>query len=218
LRVRSWRALLSLASLLVFCASLIVAMRAYAGGSWLHPQAPSHSFFENFWCDLLRDPALNGRPNALSVRLTLVAFVAVALALGTFWLELAERFGDWRRAFLRWAGVVSALGTVLVALMPSDRFPHVHAPAVLAAGGLGLSCGCIGTAWALAQRRQAPAFASTSLVLVLATVVNLVLYVRDAYFDAPETIALPAAQKVATLALVVWLVLGLRSNANRPKP
>lgn len=202
----------------MFCASLGLAMYVYAGGSWLHPQAPAHLFFENFWCDLLRDPALNGRSNALSVRLTMLGFVAVALALGTFWLELAERFADWRRGFLRWAGVVSALGTVLVALLPSDRFPHVHAPAVLVAGGLGFVCGCIGAAWALAQRRRAPVFALVSLALMLATGVNLVLYVRDAYFDAPETIALPAAQKVATLALVVWLILGLRSSANRPKP
>jgi hypothetical protein len=216
--VKSRRALLSLASLFVFCASLTLAMRVYAGGSWLHPQAPAHLFFENFWCDLLRDPSLNGRPNALSVQLTMVGFVAVALALGSFWLELAERFADWRRAFLRWAGALSALGTVLVALVPSDRFPHVHAPAVLLAGGLGFVCGSICAAWALGQRQRAPAFALISLALVLATGVNLVLYVRDAYFDAPETIALPAAQKVATLALVVWLVLGLRSSANRPKP
>jgi hypothetical protein len=218
--IQAWprRAQLSLASLLAFCVSLGLAMVTYGGGSWLHPHAPAHLFFENFWCDLLRDPSLNGRPNALSVRFGTVGFAAVAVALGTFWLEVAELLPAGRRRFVRRAGLVSAACTGLVALLPSDRFPSVHAPAVLSAGGFGLACGCVVAGWALAHRRQVPAFASVSLLLVLAATVNMVLYVSDAYFHAVETIALPAAQKVATLALVLWLVLGLKISADRPTP
>lgn len=209
---------MSLVSTLALCASLAAAMACYAGGSWLHPHAAAHSFFENFWCDLVRDPAHNGRPNALSVRFATFAFAAAALALGAFWLELAQHFSDWRRRFLGAAGVTSAVGTLLVGVVPSDRFPHVHAPAVLIAGGLGFACGCVGTAWSVAMWRREPWLALASCVLVLAAGANLLLYVAHVYFGAPDTIALPAAQKVATMALVVWLILGLRFSANRPKP
>jgi hypothetical protein len=52
-------------------------------------------------------------------------------------------------------------------------------------------------------------FALSSLLLVGAAGVNLALYARAIYFTASETIVLPAAQKVASIALVFWLVSGL---------
>ena len=202
---------ISLAGLAVFCLAMLGAMWRYAGGSWLHPHAPSHVFFENFWCDLLREPAHNGCPNGRSVRLAMLGFAALGVALAAFWLEVSHLLPRLRGRFVRVAGVISALATALVALLPSDRFPALHAPAVLTAGGLGFVCGCICSAWAVSERRRAPAFALSSLLLVAAAAVNLVLYVRTAYFAASDTIVLPAVQKVATLALLFWLVQGLRA-------
>ena len=182
---------------------------SYTGGSWLHPRATTHLFWENFWCDLLRQPAHNGLPNERSVLLGTLGFVAVAMSLGAFWLEVARLLPARRKRFVRIAGVVSAAATALVALVPSDRFPGVHPPAVLTAGGLGLACGCICAGFALAHFRRMPVFAASSLVLVAAAGTNLVLYVHAIYFEASETIVLPASQKLATFSLVIWIVSGL---------
>lgn len=208
----------SLACLVLFGLSMAGAIWAYAGGSWRHPHAPSHSFFENYWCDLLREPAHNGRPNLQSARLAKLGFAALGLALAPFWLEISRVFVDRRRAFLRIAGVLSAAATALVALVPSDRFPAVHAPAVLTAGGLGFACGCVCTSWALRHFAEVRAFAVASLLLMGAAAVNLTLYVWVAYLGGTDTVVLPAVQKLATLSLAAWLVAGLYVSAGRPKP
>jgi hypothetical protein len=213
------RAKLSLAALAAFVLSLAASASVYPGGSWLHPRASGgFSILENFWCDLLREPAHNGAQNTRAVTLATLAFAAIALALGPFWLEVSRLLAPGRARFVRVAGVSSALATATVAFLPSDRFPVLHAPAVLTAGGLGFACGCLCSAWALARPRQVPVFFGSSLLLVTTAAVNLGLYVYEAYFDGPSTVVLPAVQKVATLSLVVWIASGLAASANRPKP
>lgn len=207
---------ISLLALAAFCAAMVGAMLSYAGGSWLHPQATTHLFWENFWCDLLREPAHNGLPNRRAVLLSTAGFVAIATALGAFWLEVSRLLPVRRARFVRIAGLVSAAATVLVALVPSDRFPSVHPPAVLTAGGLGFACGCVCSAFALTRFRQLPVFAASSLVLVAAAGTNLALYVHAIYFEASETLVLPVSQRLATLALLVWIVSGLAAAAPRP--
>lgn len=199
----------------VFCVAMVGAMATYAGGSWLHPQAPAHLFWENFWCDLLREPAHNGLPNRRSVALASVGFVAIAAALAGFWLEVSRLLPARRARFVRVAGVISAAATVVVALVPSDRFPAIHPPAVLTAGILGFTCGCLCSAYALTHARRMPVFAVSSLVLIAAAGTNLAVYVQVAYFTATDTIVLPVAQKVATLALLVWLIAGLAAARQR---
>jgi len=222
----SWRSRLSLTLLAVFWLAMGAAMFSYAGGSWLYPHARSHHFFANFWCDLLREPAHNGLPNGRSVVLASLGFAAIALALALFWLEVARLLSPLSARFLRVAGVTSAVATAVVALMPSDRFPALHAPAVLTAGGLGFVCGCLVSSWAIRHFREVPGFALSALLLVTAAFVNLGLYVKVAYFIPGETIVLPAAQKIASVALVFWMIAGLGAaqaqaralSADRPKP
>lgn len=215
----SRRAQLSLGALALFVLTLLVAVSTYPGGSWLNPQAcDGFSWSENFWCDLLRQPAYNGAANGRAVWLTTAAFASIALALAPFWFEVSTLLGGRQRRFVRVAGSVSSVATACVALLPSDRFPALHAPAVLTAGGLGFACGCVCSAWALRHPREALSFWLLSWVLLAAASLNLVLYVWVAYFDGPSTVVLPSAQKVATVALVGWIVSGLAASARRPKP
>lgn len=197
---------------------MLGAIWSYAGGSWLHPKATDHLFWENFWCDLLREPAHNGSPNRRSVLLGTVGFVAIALSLGAFWLEVSRLLPARRKRFVRVAGIISAAATALVALVPSDRFPGLHPPAVLTAGGFGFACGCICSGFALAHFRRMPVFAASSLALVAAAGTNLVLYVHAIYFAASETLVLPVSQRLATFALVAWIVSGLAAAAATPRP
>lgn len=215
---RRWPLLarISVACLALFCAAMTGATWSYAGGSWFDPRRDSHHFLENFWCDLLREPAHNGRPNGLSVLLGTLGFVALGAALAPFWLQVSRLLPRRRAAFVRGAGSAAALATALVALVPSDRSPALHGPVVVLAGGLGLVCGCICSGWALAHFRRARAFAASSLLLVTTAALNLLLYVQVAYFDAPDTVALPALQKLATFALLAWMLAGLQASGGLP--
>jgi hypothetical protein len=213
------RARLSIAALALFVVTLLAAASMYPGGSW-RQRTPGRGFswLENFWCDLLREPAHGGEPNARSVWLTTLAFALLALSLAAFWLEVSALLTERRARFVRVGGTISSVATACVALVPSDRFPLLHAPVVLTAGGLGFACGCLCAAWALKRPREVPLFWAFSLVLVLAAAANLALYVGVAYFDARDTIVLPAVQKVATVALVGWIISGLFASAGRPTP
>jgi len=208
----------SLGFLALFALLITAAMWVYPGGTWQDPSAVGHRFFANYYCDLLRRPALNGKDNALGAALGTAGFACLGLALGPFWIQVSRLLGARARAFVRVAGVICAAATAVVALLPSDRFPSLHAPAVLTAGGLGLICGAACSVAAVRRRREIPAFAGASVLLLSAATLNLVLYVNVAYFDGADTIVLPASQKLATLGLIAWIVTGLSASASRPKP
>lgn len=212
------RAKLSLAALIAFCVTLLAAARCYPGGTFLHHDARGFSFLENFWCDLLRQPAYNGASNACSNRLATVAFALVALALAPFWWEVSRLLPGGRRRLVRVLGTVSALATLLVPLLPSDRFPTWHAPVVLTAGQCGFISGVLCGYFAVRNYRALPWFAASSVALLLFASVNLVLYVSVQYLNGPDTVVLPTAQKLATLSLVAWMVTGLGASARLPKP
>ena len=212
----SLRGKFSLAFTAVFSVALLCAMHSYAGGSFMHPHAAGFSWLENFWCDLLREPAYSGLPNGRSVALAGIAFAALALGLAPFWLELARLLPARRAALVRVAGLVSSVATALVALLPSDRYPHAHAPAVLTAGGLGFACGLVCAGFAVTHFKALPAFALSSVFLLAAASVNLVLYVNVIYFHGPDTVVLPLAQKLATVGLVSWIVAGLFASRRAP--
>jgi hypothetical protein len=211
------RAKLSLAALAVFCAAILAATWRYPGGDFIVQKTDGFSL-RNFWCDLLREPAYNGAANGASVWLATLAFAAIGVALAPFWLEVS-RLVPARERLLRVAGMISAVATVLVALLPSDRFPQLHGPVVITAGGLGIICGFFVGRAALAERRRWPLFAASSAALLLFAVANLLLYVWAVYFNGPKLVLLPAVQKLATLSLVVWMVAGLAAaSARHPKP
>jgi hypothetical protein len=212
------RAQLSLAALAVSFLSMLAGALVYPGGSWLHEGTVGFSLAENFWCDLMRQPAHNGAPNRWSPWLGTLAFAALGAALVPFWLEVSRLLPQRPARFVRSAGVVSAVSTALVALLPSDRFPHLHPPIVLTAGLLGFACGVLCSGFSLAQRRASPPFAAASVWLLLTASVNIALYVRALYFQASETVWLPVSQKLATLGLIAWMVFGLRASARARPP
>lgn len=211
------RAKLSLTALAASFLLMLAGALAYPGGSWLHPHSVGFSVTENFWCDLMRDPAHNGARSHLSPWLGSLAFSALGVALAPFWLEVARCLPPRSARFVRLAGVSSAVGTALVALLPSDRFPTLHPPIVLVAGISGFCCGLVYTQFVLAARRPFRLFAAASLWLLVTASLNLGLYLRAIYFRASETLWLPVSQKLATVGLVAWMLTGLAASARLPK-
>lgn len=204
------------AALLLFLVLLLLAVRAYPGGSWADAQARGFGPLANYWCDLMRAVAVNGESNAASSALAQTAFIALAIALW-FFAPLAAGLST-SPTCARW-GVVTAraaaLGVVAVAALPYDTRQAPHAVATLASGAAGF----VATALLLIggwRARPAPAPRHVfGAAFVAAALANIAIYV-DIVLRAPrDSAALPVVQKIATLAFVLWMAATLRDARPR---
>lgn len=205
-RVTRWLARGTLVGIAGFCGAMIVAMLLYPGGTWLRPSASTHEFWANFWCDLLRDQAHNGRPNAGR---PWAQFGMLSLAAGTsaFWGTIAAcvRRGPLVIPMVVLGGLAS-LGMVVVITFPSDRFPAMHRLAITFAGPFGIAATCLAVAlFFVERRRQGKWLARLGVITVAGALVNLAQFVRQMWLGSSESIVLSAAQKVTTLLLLLWM-------------
>jgi hypothetical protein len=99
-----------------------------------------------------------------------------------------------------------------MALLPSDAHPLLHGVVALAGGGLGMTGAALCCARCGAEARYSPRRLSVIATLLLAAV-NAALYVYVAYAGGPETLLQPSVQKLATLALLLWMSATLRHAA-----
>ena len=140
-----------------FVALASIAMALYPGGTWLEPARAGHAFWANFLCDLLHTRALSGADNGSGALFARIAMLAEAGALVLMWWSAPLLFPG--RSVLgkviRVLGVLSALGTTAVVLLPSDRFGALHGVMVLLASVPGFGAAVL-TVGALLRFRNAP--------------------------------------------------------------
>ncbi|HEU4579298.1 MAG TPA: hypothetical protein VFS67_13630 [Polyangiaceae bacterium] len=197
------------AALSVFALAIAAAASLYPGGSWTEPGAAGFSPLRNFWCDLVRTQAINGADNSASRRLSCVAFAALACALWWFWPIAGALLPPGRGALLQVLGRISTLALFAMALLPSDAHPVWHGVVALAGGGLGMTCAALCCIRCPAEPRYSLRRASAYAALLLAAL-NAALYIYVAYVHGPETPLQPGVQKLATLALVLWMAVTVR--------
>jgi hypothetical protein len=205
---RVWLDVASLATLIalaLFLVAMGVAIGRYPGGSWTVPTDRGFSLVRNFWCDLLRSQAINGADNASSKLLASLAFAALGAGLWPYWWVAASTLeGAGRRRVSR-LGTASAASLAAMAVLPSDRFPIAHGGVALAGALLGM---CAAGVSLVARTPHEPPLGVRRVagVLLLACVAgNAALYIDVAYLGGPETVAQPIVQKLATVALVIWM-------------
>jgi len=92
-----------------------------------------------------------------------------------------------------------------VALMPSERFGALHGVAVVVAGLPGLSAAVLAATGQLLARRMLPGALGATMVLFAIT--DFVLYVHTMLHGGPGPLVLPAAQKLALLLLLAWMLV-----------
>jgi hypothetical protein len=128
-----------------FATLILLAIRAYPGGTAWDSTAPGHDFWLNYLCDLARSVALDGAPNPLGSALARLAMIILALGFVPFFLSLPTLFPSRPRLgySIRALGCVCALGAVAVGLLPNDRFGDVHVYAVLSGGVPGLAASAV---------------------------------------------------------------------------
>lgn len=204
---------MAFAVLVLFAFAIGSAIGAYPGGSFFDRDHVGYDFWSNFWCDALRNPALNGAPNGRGARMATIAMWVLGCGLLPFWgvlAKLAVPPERERRSGMRFAiealGIVAMVGLLAVTLLPSNRYPFVHGLLVTSAGPLGL----LATALAIVKGWSSPTLprvvsviGAVAFALVL---VNLVEYAREFWLHAPLAPELPVLQKVASLAFLVWVV------------
>lgn len=195
-----------LLSVVAFVASLAVAMARYPGGTWRDRSAPGHDFFGNFLCDLTSERALGGALNP-GARLATGGMLALSLGLAPFWWLVPRFFADRLRlgSAVRSLGLASSLALVAVPLMPSSRWGVLHAITIFVAGVPALAASILATRGLFASPaapRSARLFAAATLGI---GAFDGALYSVHVASGGAPPFALPALQRLATIALLGWI-------------
>jgi hypothetical protein len=192
-------------SLVGFLGLMSASMALYPGGNWLDRSASGHRFFANFFCDLTQPISLSGVTNQVGSRLAQLGMLFFAVGLAClFWLvpyhfALRRRVGRWVRVL----GECAVLCFIAVPLTPSERFGNVHAALALVSSGFGIASAlaAVYALWA-SERRVLALLGALTLALGAFDGGLFVYHLGDA---APPPLLVPAGQKVAALALVLWI-------------
>ncbi|HWO10932.1 MAG TPA: hypothetical protein VNN80_15665 [Polyangiaceae bacterium] len=204
------------ALLALFVIVIAAACWCYPGGSWTSPNADGFSLLRNFWCDLLRSHAINGGDNALGKLLASAGFAALGLGLYPFWWVAAALLGRGRGAWVWGLGTASGFALLAMALLPSDRQPVLHGVVALAGGAQGIVAAALCVATGLPGESRFALRRWSGALALLAALFHALLYVQVAYLGGPESVLHPAVQKLATAALLLWMLATVARS--RPAP
>jgi hypothetical protein len=197
-------------SVAAFAGLELGAMSLYPGGTWWDATTRGHRFWENFLCDLEWRVALNGTPNPLGSRLATAAMLVLLAGLAAFWIGVPRVFEERPprgASAVRWLGLTSAVGTLAVILMPSDRVGALHGVMVLTSGVPGLLAAALAVR-VLAVGEPPPRIAALTGAGMLAfAVADFALYAWHFLAHTPGSILGPALQKVALGLLLAWMVM-----------
>lgn len=200
---------------MVFVVAMIAAAALYPGGSWTDPDAQGFSWLRNFWCDLLRSRAINGADNGLGKQLASVSFAALGAALWPYWWVAASVLAGTRKKWVAPLGMVSAACLGAMAFLPSDQYPVLHGVVALGGGLLGIACACVCVATRLPEEPASSLRRVSGSAALVLSLLNAALYVYVAYGGGDETAAQPLVQKLATAALLLWMLSTVREAQRR---
>ena len=183
-------------------------MGAYPGGTHFNRHSEGYAFWSNFWCDALRNPAINGAANARGARLATLSLWILSSGLIPFWgVAATVCAGKQRRLgfLILLLGVVAMLGMMGVTLLPSSRYPALHGSLVLVAGPPGILATAL-CVWAgLASPRVSRWVSGLGILALVLALGNFVQYARQFWFGVESWPLLPALQKVATALFLAWV-------------
>ncbi len=198
---------LVVAGLGAFVLLTALAAAAYPGGTFCEPGAQGYRFWGNFFCDLTQRVTQQGVDNSRARSLAEASFVAISLALAPFFWLLGGIAS--RPRIVRGLGLVSALGTNVVAWLPSGMSPLLHQAAVFAATIPGLAASLLGFSALVVRALSGGAALRTSALLgsamLLFAISDAVGYAYAITVPAQCYRWLPALQKVAALFLLSWM-------------
>ncbi|MBL8953780.1 MAG: hypothetical protein JNK82_23595 [Myxococcaceae bacterium] len=190
--------------LVVFVVLYAAAAVAYPGGTWEEPQRSGHSFFFNYYCDLMRPTALNGQPNPVGSQLAELGQLVLALSFGPFFWVAPALFDGRPKltAAVRALGLVACVAGVGVVLMPSWRFGQtVHGIMLLLCGFpavAALVCVMVGT-W------QVPTLRALAAALVVTMLATIGIFVRQMIIGVESSPGLAPLQRIDFALALGWM-------------
>ena len=191
-----------------FSGFIVPAMWLYPGGTWWDSTTRGYRFWENFLCDLEWRVALNGQPNHGASYLAQAAMLILAIAFIPFWIAVTRLFDRPRlTVVVRSFGLASVVGIVAVVLIPSDRFGILHGIAVVVAGLPGLSAAGLAVAGLLLGEPRPRIAGWTGASMLGFAFTDFALYVSQLIAHTDGTWLTAAAQKVALLLLLAWMIM-----------
>ncbi len=205
------RRALVLACMAAFVVAIALSMGRYPGGTWWDRHQSGHSFWQNFLCDLLHDPALNHQPNPTGALLAKAGMLLFVLGLCVHWSLTNELLCCRHRlsAVVRWLGVGGTPLVAAVPLLPSNQYPALHTVAVTLGGLPALCALLLFTFGVLAEPHCRRAVRLLTPSLALWVLLCLSLYVREAVLHHPALRALPALERITSIMAVLWIVASL---------
>jgi len=184
--------LLPIAGIAAFLCLYVAAAMLYPGGTKFNATTSGFSITDNFWCDLLDEPAYNGQTNP-SRPYAMAAMITLSGALLAFWNAAPTIFPDRRRTgwICRIAGSLSAVLMIFI-------FTGYHNQIINVAGGLGIAAlAAVLTGLAATGERRLVALAAASLALIG---VNFYIWQTEHGLSV-----LPLIQKVSFLQVFYWI-------------
>ena len=206
------RARFVVACLLIFILSSVTAMLLYPGGTWWEPARRGHSFWDNFLCDLLHNPALNHQSNPVGSRLAAGAMLTYFAGLSVFW----SMTGVWLCCRLRLAGLVARLGVVgtpllaAVPLLPSHQYPKLHTVAVVVGSLPALLALILFAGGYLSEPHSRALHRCLTVGLALLVVLCLGLYAQNAVWGGPSLRVVPRLERLTSMGALLWMFTLLR--------
>lgn len=199
-----------IAATATFVALVVLAMRAYPGGTSWNAAALGHDFWLNYLCDLARPTALNGVPNPLGSALAQAAMLALAIGLLPWWSLLARLVPSHPRTghAMRMLGGLAAVGIAFVAALPGDRFGRVHGIACVAAGVPGIAAAVLAVV-ALFRDAAAPRTVRwVGAATLAASAACFTLYLPDVLSLGSALMLVAVLERVSVVLLLVWMLAG----------
>ncbi len=225
-RVRT-RALaaVSILGVLGFLVCVTLAAAWYPGGTWMNRRAIGHSLWGNYLCDLMQLRARNGEPMPVGSVVARAGTLLMCVAMACFYEQVArlERTSA-LAGVTRSVGLLGAALACAIPFLPSDQFRVGHLVAVVAAFLPSLVACAAAAALCLRSPTSSRAIKLAALVAVIFGGLDGGLYILAyvsfwlGYVPPRETQLLvnellPALQRVASFALVAWvLAVALQSR------
>jgi hypothetical membrane protein len=200
--------LLIILSVVQFVIIWSVAMARYPGGNEWDHSAEGYSFWRNTFSDLGKTVTCAGRANPNLGGVFNLSLTAVMLGLAPLWLVLPRLFPTRRLLgrIVRVLGMLSILGMFGVGLVPGDH-STLHAAFIGMAAVPGLAAAITALAAMFLCPRCPKAYVWFTLAFLATALVHFGQYVNHFWLGGPWTPAAPAAQKVAVLFGLAWMLV-----------
>lgn len=186
--------IIPIVGIIAFVSLYILASWQYPGGSQADLQSIGFSWMNNYFCNLLNETAINGKPN-LGQPFALASLVVLAISLALFWWSFPNYLplSQVQTKIIRITGVSS----MIMACFLFTKFNHDLITNTASLFGL---IAILTSMWALYQQKLMGIFVFGLFNLFLVLINNWL------YYDPSLIKYLPLVQKISFASVLFWII------------